>query len=332
MPNRLIVWGAMGLTSMLVACSGNSTSNSSSSGGSAGAATNVGGAAGAAGLGSAGSAGVGVGVGGAGAGSGGALGAAGGGGSSGSGGALGAGGNPSGGSAGAAACSGPLEQVVNGLCVAKLVPVTGGYSIDATEVTQGQYASWLATSPALPDPSDATCGWNQSYEPDAKCFLGSDPHGAEYPVVCVDWCDAHAYCAGVGKRLCGKIGGGANDTADSANAAKGQWYNACSSGGVNAYPYGNTRDGSACNGYDHGGRELPVGSLSTCQSSVAGYQGVFDMSGNVYEWEDSCDNTLSDGFCLLGGGSIVGMTNCDYKIGNTPATTFDDNGIRCCSL
>jgi sulfatase modifying factor 1 len=147
----------------------------------------------------------------------------------------------------------------------------------------------------------------------------------------VDWCDARAYCAGVGKRLCGKIGGGSNATADNANAAKSQWYNACSSGGVNAYPYGNTRDGSACNAYDHGTGELPVGSLSTCQSSIMGYEGVFDMSGNVYEWEDSCDNTLESGDCLLGGGSIVGMTNCDYKIGSPPATTFDDNGIRCCS-
>ena len=71
-------------------------------------------------------------------------------------------------------------------------------------------------------------------------------------MVCVDWCDARAYCAGVRKRLCGKIGRGTNATTDYANAATSEWYRACSSSGVNAYPYGNTRDASACNGYDHG--------------------------------------------------------------------------------
>jgi hypothetical protein len=32
-----------------------------------------------------------------------------------------------------------------------------------------------------------------------------------FPITNVDWCDAYAYCAGIGKRLCGKIGGGTLD-------------------------------------------------------------------------------------------------------------------------
>jgi hypothetical protein len=54
--------------------------------------------------------------------------------------------------------------------------------------------------------------------------------------VCVDWCDAHAYCKPVGKRLCGKIGGGPNLYADYASASSSEWYRACSSGGSFTYP------------------------------------------------------------------------------------------------
>jgi hypothetical protein len=35
------------------------------------------------------------------------------------------------------------------------------------------------------------------------------------------------------------------------------------------------------------GTTVETGSLSTCQPSVSGYAGVYDLSGNVWEWEDS---------------------------------------------
>ncbi len=256
----------------------------------------------------------------------------------------GASGASTGGSTGTSApeCGGPLQALVNGLCISKMVAVPGGYSIDATEVSRGQYMAWLATSPALPSASDTSCGTKTSYAPDASCLQASVesslPNGDAHPIVCVDWCDARAYCVGVGKRLCGKIGGGQNATSDNANADTSQWYRACSSGGANTYPYGTSYDGDACNGYDYASTHLtaarvstlPVGTLASCQSSVSGYQGVFDLAGNVYEWEDSCDD-VSGPYCLVRGGAVVGMTNCDLKIGNNPSTTFDDIGIRCCS-
>ncbi|HQP39777.1 MAG TPA: SUMF1/EgtB/PvdO family nonheme iron enzyme, partial [Polyangiaceae bacterium] len=33
---------------------------------------------------------------------------------------------------------------------------------------------------------------------------------------------------------------------------------------------------------------LPVGSFPECVSHEPGYEGVYDLSGNVWEWEDSC--------------------------------------------
>jgi formylglycine-generating enzyme len=95
-------------------------------------------------------------------------------------------------------------------------------------------------------------------------------------VATVDWCDAYAYCKGVGKRLCGKIGGGSADyNTGWNNAARDQWHSACTSGGVETYPYGSTYQPQTCNGLDHGaGATVAVGSMTACESSVSGFTGV----------------------------------------------------------
>jgi formylglycine-generating enzyme required for sulfatase activity len=230
-------------------------------------------------------------------------------------------------------CTAPLEEQLGELCVAKLVTVDGGYSIDATEVTRLQYFSWLETEPPWPA-ADSACGAQQGYEPDAACLEGKQLSDPEHqPMTCVDWCDAAAYCQGVGKRLCGKIGGGANGIDDVADATKSQWYRACSAGGVNTYPYGGEHDGAKCNDYDHprnAAVTLPVGSLTGCQSSVSGFGGVFDLSGNVHEWEDSCETYDFGLTCHLRGGAVVGASACADGGVQTAKTKRDDIGFRCC--
>jgi formylglycine-generating enzyme len=238
-------------------------------------------------------------------------------------------------------------QTSNGTaaCVAKLVTVGTGdntFGIDATEVTIGQYNSWLATSPELPPSTDTQCGWNTSYFPPASSV---GPNQDTYPVG-VDWCDAYAYCTFAGKRLCGKIGGGPNPPNSFADASMSQWYAACSSGGIYSYPYGNTHDPAACNSSDHWSPPppmlLPVASLESCQSSVSGYTGVYDLSGNAVEWEDNCRVTVYAGNtyvdCKARGGSAGGgdtpdatdQTWCtfEHSLTNPPQSIA---GFRCCS-
>ena len=213
-----------------------------------------------------------------------------------------------------------------------MVEMPEGFCIDATEVTRTQYDEWLSTSPSTSGQPSA-CSWNDSYMPACEWPPGAE---GDLPVVCVDWCDALAYCSGVGKRLCGKIGGGANALEDHADATKSQWYAACSSGGTQVYPYGDVFSESACNGYDSGpGRTVPVASLAGCQSAVSGYQGVFDLSGNVWEWEDSCSgNAGATDRCRARGADFAGGVSnlrCDHDTDRDRDRQNDDLGFRCCS-
>jgi formylglycine-generating enzyme required for sulfatase activity len=158
-------------------------------------------------------------------------------------------------------------------------------SVDATEVTRSAYEAWLATSPSLGD-QVAECVGNSSFTPSCDWPPGSLP---EHPVVCVDWCDANAYCLAQGRRLCGNVNGGAIAFTDYDNPTLSQWFRACSSGGQFSYPYGNTYSGTTCNGSAAGyATTVAVGTLSACQSPDATFSGVYDLSGNVYEWIDSC--------------------------------------------
>jgi formylglycine-generating enzyme len=230
---------------------------------------------------------------------------------------------------------------------AGMVTVPQGFCIDPTEVTRGQYAAWLATQP-LPSTQDSLCAWNTSFVPDATCMGASvvcQQNCGEHPQVCVDWCDAAAYCKAQGKRLCGKIGGGANAYADSANPQTDQWMAACSSGGQNAWPYGTKwNETGICNSYPaHNGSTVPAASFAACTSPVAGYAGIYDMSGNVWEWEDSCDGAAGQtDNCHIRGGAWVncfGAGVCDYPY-NQDACYYSPGltrqwadaytGFRCC--
>ncbi len=205
------------------------------------------------------------------------------------------------------------------------------YYIDRFEVTRKAYAAWLATNP-YPGGQSAACAENDDLTPTCRWPPDDKEH---HPVVCVDWCDALAYCRAFGKRLCGKIGGGANDYHDYRDPDLDQWYNACSAGGPNEYPYGTPFEPHTCNGGLHGrGTTAPVGSLPECRTD----SGLLDMSGNIAEWKDACETdatSVAFNYCRLGGGTFrsgeLRHLSCDspgqdaFRTGH-----WDSIGFRCC--
>jgi formylglycine-generating enzyme required for sulfatase activity len=198
------------------------------------------------------------------------------------------------------------------------------FRIDSIEVTNLHYAAFLAAKPTtqhLP----AACASND-FTPTAQWPA---PSGKEsHPVTHVDWCDAFAYCRWAGKRLCGAVGGGSTDYAGFGDATRSQWYRACSASGARAFPYGGSYQPQACNGADVGaGAARSVGASSTC---VGGYSSLFDMSGNVWEWEDSC----SGDNCRIRGGSFANSgsaLSCGADAALPRGSTGAQVGFRCCA-
>jgi formylglycine-generating enzyme required for sulfatase activity len=193
----------------------------------------------------------------------------------------------------------------------------GAFCIDSTEVTSDQYAEFINSSPQIAG-QPVECAWNAKYTPETEWPIKD---AGELPMSWVDWCDAYAYCAWAGKRLCGKIGGGPNPY-DASALTQSEWYFACSGGGQRTFPYGTDFQLSACAVTEAGPGEAgaeKVGSRSAC---VGGFEGLFDLSGNVAEWEDSCDPTKDLGSDI--DGSPAGSGDACRTRGGS----YDDRPLR----
>jgi formylglycine-generating enzyme len=231
---------------------------------------------------------------------------------------------------------GPIADVADAGCPAGMITTSAG-CIDAFEVTFEDYSAFAATSKVAGQPPE--CAWNTSYAVQLDASIASGKSSS--PVAGVDWCDALAYCAFKSKRLCGKVGGGAAPFEAANDAGQDEWFAACSRGddGQHVYPYGNSFVATICNteaGTEGGTGRAPVGSFKGCGG---GYPGLFDMSGNVGEWENSCldagaDADAASTLCRTrGGGYDSGSDSICAQVGpgDLRSAAQDKVGFRCCS-
>lgn len=200
------------------------------------------------------------------------------------------------------------------------------FCIDTTEVTNAQYQHFLGspTKPALP----AYCGGNTW--PAAV----TDVTRRSRPRTNVDWCDAWAYCAWAGKRLCGAIGGGHGSYYDWLVSEHSQWSFACGNGVSDTrFPYGMGERADAC--VTKASEVVDVASLDSCRGTVAPFNEVYDMVGNAGEWDDACSGyegtTPGTRVCKVRGGWTPNTgQSCDDEHESSADFTAGDLSFRCC--
>lgn len=200
------------------------------------------------------------------------------------------------------------------------------YLMDPWPVTRGEYHTALAEGP-LVSSHPACAGRSPAEGPRGETIDGTNVPGSycdttyyEYeddgilltfrrrlpwppseaegpePMVCVSWCDAHAYCERVGKRLCGNRA--LSEERDLSEQALGdpnqdELYNACTAGGTRRSPLGHRQAAIQSNRVDRF-EYLPL----SHEQVKAGGEGPFvglhgmrvgsEMSGPVYDtfWTD----------------------------------------------
>jgi formylglycine-generating enzyme required for sulfatase activity len=172
------------------------------------------------------------------------------------------------------------------------------FYIDKYEVTNAQYEPFVKTTHRKPP-----LHWQGPTSPKSI---------ADHPVVFVTWFDANDYCHWAGKRLPTAV----------------EWEKAARGTDGRVFPWGNQFDPKKANTpYSKRGTTTPVGSFPSGRSPY----GLFDMSGNVWEWTASWYKaypgnkkrrveTYGERYRVVKGGSFV---DCSFYKCGISAPTFN---------
>jgi formylglycine-generating enzyme required for sulfatase activity len=207
-----------------------------------------------------------------------------------------------------------------------------GFFLDATEVTNDDFARWLGgrrgdwhlaaggsgvvlTNASPPVPlalAGDECGGLVADAGGVRARAGAERR----PAACVTWQGANDYCRGRGKRL----------------PTSAEWELAAKGPQGRPFPWGAERP--TTEGVAFGGEAGPLAGPRDVASSVLDRtpEGVFDLGGNVAEW---VGDDGGDGRKALRGGSWHSASACKLLGSGTalrPAKTYGkDLGFRCAS-
>lgn len=247
------------------------------------------------------------------------------------------------------ATSTPADCPRTGTPMVRIVgPGDRTFCIDTSEVSQRDYAKFLAAGAPKPQGEPGFCeGMAElQYAPGVDpvtdgpggygCPKGSfdpDEH-ADRPVACVEWCSANAYCRWAGKRLCGAFDRKVPLTPGTEmfnDPAASEWHYACTSGGKYPSETGGP-EASGCGGL------ADLSMDSACRSPDAPFSAIRDLDGSVAEWAGSCTSAPSPNgagnlvTCMLFGGSFKDPSlRCEMGTVTGRGAYSNEKGIRCCA-
>ena len=209
------------------------------------------------------------------------------------------------------AADGALDEDSSAPCVYEAgAPMKriGAFCIDTIEVTNGAYGAFLDRADAgAIGAAPAACSAEIDRVPAEN--WPSRPEWVDLPVTGVNWCDATAFCAYAGKRLC---------------TSTKEWYRACSKAGTKRLPYGNEPVVGECATVN----ELRAAS-GKCEG---GYVGIFDMVGNAEEWTSDCTSGDPGATCTVQGGSALdSLADCTTSRPYPRSIKRPLVGFRCCA-
>lgn len=209
------------------------------------------------------------------------------------------------------------------------------FCIDVKEVTAAEYLQFLGASDRPTSDELAVCDWNAAQFGNPTLFVADSK-----PATNVDFCDAWAYCKWAGKHLCGNtLDAGRASTEEPTDS---QWTTACMNGAAATdYPTGSAlADAGACNIGLGSSAPAPVGSYPGCKGIADPYDKIFDMAGNVLEWDQSGTSGAFDSGAAhsemkagIRGGSYaseLATSRCKVGAAATIATKNGTIGFRCC--
>jgi formylglycine-generating enzyme required for sulfatase activity len=163
------------------------------------------------------------------------------------------------------------------------------FAIDATPVTNAQFAAFLQSSGYRP----------ARLENFLKQWVDGQPApgSGEHPVVYVGLDDARAYASWAGKRL----------------PTEGEWQYAAQGTDGRKYPWGEQMEPGRCNRGESGGT-TPVRAFPGGRSPF----GCYDMCGNVWQWTESERSDGHTRFCIIRGGAWFAARGSNWYVDGGP--------------
>ncbi|WP_437626512.1 formylglycine-generating enzyme family protein [Sorangium sp. So ce1151] len=278
---------------------------------------------------------------------GGGAGGGGGGASEGGGGGAGEGGSM------AARCADPLGRGADGVLVEPPDEGQPPFCIDAVEVSFARYTDFLVAVSSIPAGDlapllgaecadipltldrDGLLRYYATYQAYSDPVF---PH-RELPAIGMTWCEARMHCRWAGKELCGNLDGAGAEGSDWRSS---RWVAACSNNDEYVYSYrSDAPDASMCkvDGCAEAGGYQALDPAAENPRCEGGVEGLYNMSGNAYEWVDNCvdrgtPDVFDDDECFPRGGACelgTEYTYCAYP-GQPHARGmgYEFVGLRCC--